>query len=93
MVSTMAAGRSGAANTGSHRKKNKDKDIAMAAGIHDSLCIASFGFANGVRRRCSFQCGGLLMVPLSCYGPLVSGQPESLAEGNALSPGTTASCL
>ncbi len=23
----------------------------------------------------------------------VSGQPESLAEGNALSPGTTASCL
>jgi hypothetical protein len=23
----------------------------------------------------------------------VSGQPESLADGNALSPGTTASCL
>src|SRR6266851_3286146 len=22
----------------------------------------------------------------SCYGPLVSGQPESLADGNALSP-------
>jgi hypothetical protein len=48
MVSTMAAGRSGAANTGSHRQKIKDKDIAMTAGIHDSLCMASFGFAHGV---------------------------------------------
>jgi hypothetical protein len=27
------------------------------------------------------------------YGPFVSGQPLSLADGNALSPGTTASCL
>src|SRR6266852_4239939 len=29
----------------------------------------------------------------SCYGPLVSGQPESLADGHALPPGTTARCL
>jgi hypothetical protein len=46
MVSTIAAGRSGAANTGSHRQKIRD--VAMTAEIHDSLCMACFGFADGV---------------------------------------------
>jgi hypothetical protein len=46
MVSTIAAGRSGAANTGSHRQKIKD--AAMTAEIDGSLCMACFGFADGV---------------------------------------------